>query len=244
MLDPFIEDVDRRRKRFVVYSQAGGIGLDEQFATRNVTVEHRGLPPNGPEPFVAIYEREEFAGNIRLDDLQDLLAPPVVRPGERDGLAEGYRALFDTLEETLFSALDRRQLLATSREFENRALRVGTGTLRVGFQQLSVFEAQTGVYRRLGTDTSLDIHVYGEPDWSPPAIENVTVHEDADGSLAPFWCLAFDGGHDESQACALVAREREDEVAGDERGGDGYVGFWTYDPGLVADILSTLERAA
>lgn len=136
------------------------------------------------------------------------------------------------LEETVFVALDRRQLLATSREFEERAFRVGEGTLRVSFQALSIFESQLPVYRQLGEETALEIYVYGEPDWTPPAIENVTYHHDEDGSLAPFWCVAFDGGGADSQQCALIARERDDE----------YTGFWSYDPDLVADILTTLQE--
>jgi len=97
MLTPFIEDVDRRRKRFVLYSPGPGTDIIDQLATRNVTTEHRRLPPDGPEPFVAIYDDEEFAGNVMLEDLRELLAPPVVRPEDVDGLAEGYRALFDVL---------------------------------------------------------------------------------------------------------------------------------------------------
>jgi hypothetical protein len=73
--------------------------------------------------------------------------------------------------------------------------------------------------------------VYGQPDWSPPAIENVTYHRDADGTLAPFWCLGFDGGGDEMQACALVARERE----------DGYLGFWSYDPDDIGGVPASFE---
>jgi hypothetical protein len=233
MLDSFIEEVNGRRKRFTVYSAAGETDLADRLATRNVSVEHRPVPSQGPEPFVTIHDGPEFLGAVRLADLETLLAPPVARPGDRAGLADGYRALLDVLEETLFTALDRRQLLATSREFEDRALRVGTGTLRVSFQSLSAFEAQTGVYRHVAAESDLRIHVYGRPDWTPPTMENVTYHADSEGRLEPFWCLAFDGGTDATQACALLARERA----------EGFLGFWTYDSGLVADILATLEGA-
>jgi hypothetical protein len=233
MLGNCIEAVERHRKRLVLYSQAGSSDLVDRLATRNVTVEHRQLPPTGPDPFVVVHDRETFAGVLCLDDLELFLTPPIVRPGRREGLSEGYRVLLDLLDETLFSALSRRQLLATSREIEDRALRTGRGTLRVGFQSLSVFRTQIGLYRRLAAETELQIHVYGEPDWAPPAIEGITYHGDRTGRLSPFWCLAFDGGGTEAQACALVARERE----------DGYVGFWTYDPEFVAEILETLEVA-
>jgi hypothetical protein len=230
MLEKYIEEVERRRKRFVVYSDDEP-AVAEQLATRNVTVEHRELPPAGPDPFVEIYDGDRFLGGISLDDLQVLLEPPIVRPGDAEDVGEAYRALLEVLDGTVSATLDRRQLQATSREFETRAQQVGRGTLRVGFQSLSAFEPQTEVYRRLGEETDLDIHVYGRPDWSPPAIPNVTYHRDTAGTLTPYWFMAFDGGDDESQRCALVARERD----------EGYRGFWTYDSSMVGDILATIE---
>lgn len=232
MLEPYLQAVERRCKRFVVYG-ADDREVTDRLATRNVAVERRALPAAVPAPFVVVYDDGAFAGVLGFETLAELLVPPVIRPGDRTGLSDGYRVLLDVLAETLFSALDRRQLLATSREIEDRAFRVGRGTLRVGFQSLSVFETQTAVYRRLGAETDLSVHVYGRPDWTPPDIESVTYHLDEDGSLEPFWCLAFDGGGDDTQACALVARERA----------DGYVGFWTYDSDLVEDVLSTLRAA-
>lgn len=233
MLDSYIADVERRRGELTVYSTED-TGLAEQLATRNATVEHKPLPPAGPPPFVAIRRDGAFAGALRLEEFKELLTPPVVRPGEREGLADGYRALLGTLEETLFTGLDRRQLLATSREIEDRAHRVGSGVLRVCFQSLSAFASQAEVYGHLIAGSDLEVHVYGEPDWMRPAVENLTYHPDIEDRLAPFWCVAFDGGPDESQACVLVARERE----------DGFVGFWSYDSDLVSDVLGTLETAA
>jgi len=230
MLEKFIEEVERRQKRFVVYSD-DAVDVADQLATRNVTVERRELPSTDPEPFVEIYDGDRFLGGIDLDDLQVLLEPPIVRPDDPEDVGDAYRALLEVLDGTVFATLDRQQLQATSREFERRAWQVGRGTLRVGFQSLSAFEPQTETYRRLGEETDLDIHVYGQPDWSPPTIPNVTYHRDTEGTLTPYWFMAFDGGDEESQRCALVARED----------GDGYRGFWTYDPSLVGDILATLE---
>ena len=230
MLEKYIDEVERRRKRFVVFADDEP-AVAEQLATRNVTVEHRALPESGPEPFVEIYDGDRFLGAITLDDLEVLLSPPIVRPSDPEDVGEAYRALLEVLDGTVFATLDRQQLQATSREFETRAQQVGGGTLRVGFQSLSAFEPQTETYRRLGEGTDLDIHVYGQPDWSPPTIPNVTYHRDRDGTLAPYWFMAFDGGDEESQRCALIARDHD----------DGYRGFWTYDPSLVGDILATLE---
>ncbi len=143
-------------------------------------------------------------------------------------MSAGYRAVFDALEGTTFEALDRRQLLAVSREIEDRAYRTGSGTLRASFQTLSAFRPQVDPYRELAA-TNLEVHVYGVADWHPPEIPGVTYHVDAGGGLEPYWALAFDGGDDDSRACGLLARER-----------DAYEGFWTDDAATVAAIDDAL----
>jgi hypothetical protein len=227
VFEGILADVERRRKRFTVYA-SGETDLATQFATRNVAVEHRTVGADAPGPFVAIHDGDTFRGAVGLDALDHLLEPPIERPGERDGLSPGYRSLFEVLDDTVFVALTRRQLLAATREIEDRARRVGTGTLRASFQSLSTFESQAPVYRTLAAETDLDLHVYGRPDWTPPAIEDVTFHGDDD--VAEHWALAFDGG-DGGDPCALLARERT---------GD-FEGFWTYDPDLVTGILAEFE---
>jgi hypothetical protein len=147
MFEPVLETVEERRKRFVVYAH-GETDLEAQFGTRNVDVEYRAVGSRNPG-FVAIFEADRFRGAVGLDTLETLLEPPIRRPGELEDLPAGYRALFEVLEGTVFANLDRRQLLATTREIEDRALRVGHGTLRASFQDLSVFESQEPTYRRL-----------------------------------------------------------------------------------------------
>jgi DICT domain-containing protein len=86
------------------------------------------------------------------------------------------------------------------------------------------------VYRRLATETDLDVHVYGAADWNPPEIAGITYHGLGDDALERYWVLAFDGGTDETRACGLVAREEP----------GGYDGFWTDDPEVVRTILAEL----
>ncbi|MFC6785157.1 DICT sensory domain-containing protein [Halobaculum halobium] len=125
----------------------------------------------------------------------------------------------------------RRSLLAVSREIEDRAHRVGTGTLRASFQRFSAFRPQVGVYSYLAADTDLSVHVHGVDDWDVPPIPGVRYHA-VDDELERFWVLAFDGG-DEGQACGLVAREDS----------DGYTGFWTDDAAIVAEIAAAVTAA-
>jgi len=84
MLDTYIEDVGRRRKRCVVYS-SGETDLPAQPATRNVTVERRTLPPGAGTGFATIHDGGAFLGAVSLAHLEKLLAPPVLRPGGATG---------------------------------------------------------------------------------------------------------------------------------------------------------------
>lgn len=230
-LDSILTGVRERDRQLTVYRSEEESDVPERFATQAVRVEVERLPPGGPEPFVVVEDDGAFVGAIAEQELNWLLEPPIERPGDYDDVSEGYRVLFELLDETVFTALTRRQLLAVSREIEDRAYRVGSGTLVAGFQTLSTFESQLDVYRELATETDLDVHVHGAADWSPPAVPGVTYH--GDDAHVRHWALAFDGGPDETQACGLVARETD----------DGYDGFWTDDAAIVGEILAALEAS-
>jgi len=236
VFDQLLADIGEVKRRFTVYASDGhderddGADIEERFASRDVDVDYRTLPPGGPEPFVLIEEDGEFAGVLGARELRSLLEPPIVRPWKRTDVSEGYRVLFEVLDGTVFTALERRNLLAVSREIEDRAYRVGTGTLRVSFQTLSTFESQADAYRDLAAETDLDVHIYGLADWTPPEIPGITFHGHSNESIGRYWVLAFDGGSDATQACGLVAREQP----------DGYLGVWTSDPGTVRDVADEL----
>lgn len=231
-LAELLDAVERRRKEVILYGTDEEADVLAQLATRNVDVEHLPLPPGGPPGFLVVRDRDGFRGSIGLAELRELLEPPIRRPWNPGFAGAGYRALFEVLSETVFASLDRRQLLAAAREIEDRAWRVGRGTLRVGFQALSAMRAQVPLYARLGDETDLDVHVYGDDDWQPPAIPGTTVHAEPGEEIGSFWFLAFDGGGDESAACGLLAEQRSSER---------FYGFWTYDPAPVRRMLDHLE---
>lgn len=133
------------------------------------------------------------------------------------------------LDEQTFTSYDRSEMLAATREIEDRAWRVGDGSLYAGFQFFSTFEDQLEVYRRLAS-VSLDVHVYAAPDVTPPEGPFET-HRTSDPALTSIWFVAFDGGGTTDQKCALVAQEQ---------GPDRYYGFLTYDPSLVDDVIGEL----
>ncbi|WP_232833773.1 DICT sensory domain-containing protein [Saliphagus sp. LR7] len=200
------------------------------LANHGVAVESRSLPSGGPAPFIELKTDGEVVGVIGIEAVEGLLESPIHRPGDRSGISEGYQVLFDVLEKTVVSGMTRRELLAVSREIEDRAYRVGEGTLRVSFQTLSTFRSQADIYRTLATDTTLDIHIHGLDDWTPPTITGITYHTAKAERFEPYWVLAYDGGPTDNQACGLVAQEHS----------EGYTGFWTNDPALVEEITTTL----
>ncbi|WP_240730024.1 DICT sensory domain-containing protein [Halalkalirubrum salinum] len=205
--------------------------IEQWLATHGVAIESRSILPDGLDPFIEIKADGKVVGIIGIEALNALIEPPIDRPGERDEISEGYRVLFEILEKTLFTGMSRRDLLAVSREIEDRAFRVGEGCLQATFQTPSIFKSQTAVYRTLATETDLDIHVYAVEDWDPPSIRGITYHTDAVERFESYWALAYNGGTDETQACGLVAKQRS----------DAYTGFWTNDPALVEEIRTALS---
>ena len=225
-------EAERRRVSAIHYAPEPG-DLAEQFDARNAEIRFRELPPDGPDPFLVIRKNGEFRGAVSVAYLRTYLEPPYHRPADPVGLSPPYRGLFDLLDDTVFASLTRRQLVATSREIEDRARRTGRGTLHAGFQSLEAFRPQRVVYRRLGEETDLDVHVYVSDEDAAATLADfpVTVHAGGDGEVGRYWFLAFDGGGEESRACALVAEQRTE---------DTYYGVWTYDPEQVDRVLTAL----
>jgi hypothetical protein len=231
-LRTFLDEIADRRKAITVFAPERYDSLEGQFETRNVAVEQESLPDDGSGGFVVVTEDGEFVGSVGAVAIHNLLSP---RPSdEKSGPDEATRALLDLLADTTFVSFDKRQLLMMAREIEERAYRHGRGTLRTGFQSLSALEDQRYVYATLGSETRLDVHVYGEPDWSPD-LPRATVHAEESAEIGAYWFVVFDGGWDENQACALVAEESDSDSG-------AFRGFWTYDAETVGDIGAYLEE--
>ncbi|WP_276257258.1 DUF7344 domain-containing protein [Haloglomus litoreum] len=233
-LEGFLAAVEDRHRTVTVYAPEPPSGIVTQLSDRNTTVEHEVIPPGGPAEFLLVHDRAGFVGSAALDTLDRLADPAVPDPTVDPTLPGAERALLGLLEDTLFASLERRQLLTASREIEDRAQRVGAGSLHVGFQEFSKLRHQWPLYRHLATETDLDIHLYGREDWAPPEVSRVTYHGDLPG-VGRFWFLAFDGGPVRAQRCALVAEERTP---------GRFYGCWTYDPDLVGGLMDWLASAA
>jgi hypothetical protein len=211
-----IDGIERRRREVTVYAPEE-TDLAERFAGRNVRVRHRPLPGNGPAPFLVVRDGSGFRGAVSLVDFDAFLA------GRRDADAP-HEAVLELFDETTFGSLDRRHLVATSRELEDRAYRAGEGTLHVGFQTPEAFRDQEKRYRRFARETDLDVHVYFSADATDWPDGELTFHTEP-SVLSEYWFLAFEG---EGERFALVAEERERNL---------FYGGWTYDPALITAML-------
>lgn len=226
--DRVLEAAAERRKTLYHYAPEPG-DFAERFAARNVDVTFRELPPGGPESFVTVRDDDDgFRGAVTVATLESVLAPPTAASRDRESVSPPFGALLELLDDTVFASLSRRQLLTTSREFEDRAWRAGRGALHAGFQTVAEFDDQRSTYRRLA-DTNLDIHAHvAAPDLDA---DGVTVHPDSEDA-ADYWFVVFDGPG--GSQCALVA---------EQRGEDDFEGAWTYDPDLVAGVIEDLPPA-
>jgi hypothetical protein len=229
-LSGFVERLQSEPETVTVY----GAPLDGELRAAldrfDVTVRTAPLPLPAGSGYLTVRRGDEYLGSLSERRFEELRDPPADAPWsvtDRSVVAD----LVDLLGDETFTATDRSTLVAVSREFEERAWRVGQGRLLAGFQSLSAFRSQLPVYRRLAADTDLSVAVYGEPDWIPSEPTGLTVHSEHDDELGRFWFVAFDGG-DDGQAGALVAEEVD---AGSFEGG------WTDDPALVADLIAYVD---
>ena len=233
-LSAYVDRYTRSNRSIVVYAPSprpavvdrleAEIGVEE--------VEHRTLPDVTAESqaFLVVREGAAFVAAVDLDAIREFLEPPIHDPWDERLDDTTYRRVVDIFESMLWHDLDRRRLLAVSREIENRAWRVGSGTLRVGFQRADALEKMVPVYNRLAAESGLEIHVYIDDEWDHPSIPGVTIHADAGDEIGSCWFLVFDGDGDELWNSALLATETDPGA---------FDGFWVDDTRRVA----ALERA-
>ncbi|WP_207890182.1 DICT sensory domain-containing protein [Natrarchaeobius chitinivorans] len=230
-----IDAVERRRSNLTVYTTDDHVAgeLREQFSTVNVDVVHNPVTGLREPGFVVVRGPDgAFRGALGLDQFGAVLSPEIHPPWELRDTGIETEDLFDFLENTLFAAYDRRQMLATTREIEDRAWRVGDGRLYTGFQRKTPFLEQRDVYERLAGRGTLSITVFIDDDWDE-TVEDVAVVSEPGSELGDFWFVVFDGGNDERQCCALLAEERSE---------GRYYGFWTYESERVIELIDHLER--
>jgi len=230
------EAVDRRHKTLEIHSDDESVvtALRRGFDTRTADVTRRPLGDLDDAGFVIVRDADgAFRGALGLEGFEAILSPTDHPPWELAEPEPDPAHLFDFLENTLFASATREQLLATTREIEERAWRIGAGRLYAGFQRPAALRAQTGVYERFGARDSIDVTVFLSGEWSTP-LEGVSVVTGVGGELGAFWFVVFDGAGDDGRCGALVAEERDPGE---------YVGFWTFEPSIVRELTDYLETS-
>jgi hypothetical protein len=203
--------------------------LRERFRDRNVSVFAERTPSGKPESFVVLAENGEFVTAAPLDDV--LASPTTEASPGFDG--EAYRPVLDRLDETTFTAYDVDRMVAASREIEDRAWRIGEGSLHSGFQRLSILEGQLDAYGQLANREGLSVYAYAAPDTEMPDHgTDLTIRVERSEEIERSWFVVYDGGGNDLDKCALVAEERDPRA---------FYGFWTYDPDTVDWIVDHLE---
>ncbi|XVH31027.1 DICT sensory domain-containing protein [Haloferacaceae archaeon DSL9] len=201
--------------------------LREQFADRNVEVVEGGLDGNDSS-FAMLSADGEFVTAIGIDRV--LADDRTVQPGFEP---KRYRPILDELDETMFTSFSNGKMVAASREIEDRAWRMGNGTLHAGFQTLSNVEKTNDVYEHLGTREDLTVLAYAAPEGEVPDHSNYLINIERAPEIRATWFVVYDGGGVDANKCALLAEERET---------GRFYGFWSYDPATVdylTDHLTT-----
>lgn len=229
-LADFVAELAGERRTVTVYGLDPRPGFAAWLADWNVELRFQRLPPEADRPFLTVRRGDRFLGAVDAAAVAEFLDPTAIDPGVDPPADVGtFLALLD---ETVFSSVRPRSLLAASREFEDRALRVGSGRLHAGFQRPETFATRRAVYERLA-ERGIDVHVYvGEP-WSDAGPPTLSLHTAPGSELTDYWIVAYDGDGEAEQACALLAEERAPR---------SYLGFWTYDRKRARAICAYLRE--
>ncbi len=230
-----IEFVRQLEKELSLFNIEPDDPLEERlatlFETQNVVFATEQTS-SGKPAIAVLSNRNGVLAVLAVSTLRALTDHHGARAGTT-GFADGeYEDILSHLKETTFTSYDIGQLLSASREIEDRARRVGDGTVHAGFQRVSVMHDQQTIYADLAR-RGIDVHAYGVPDTSPPALGNGTVHAVENDEIRQMWFVVFDGGGDESQKTALLAEEQAE---------NSFYGAWTYDPGIVDSLCEYLEQ--
>ncbi|ADJ15006.1 DICT sensory domain-containing protein [Halalkalicoccus jeotgali] len=226
-LTELISGVESHERTLTVYNAADAVeDLRDRFADRNLVVEAVETE-TGPERFLVLSHDGEFLTAVGVDEL---LSDP--EPTSAGFGGDPYQPILDHIDETLFTSYDRGEMLAASREIEDRAWRVGAGELHAGFQRISTLESQLDTYSALGSLEALSVHTYASADTEVPAQTDFLIHADDAEEITASWFVAFDGAGLDHAKCALLAEERSP--------GEFY-GFWSYDPDTVEYVIEHLR---
>ncbi|MGM0397988.1 MAG: DICT sensory domain-containing protein [Halobacteriota archaeon] len=218
--------------------------FDMLFDSNTVDVSHLEVPDADQETLFLFHDEEVIASSPTRE-LIDAIAEvdTMIRTGSVESLESfALPSVLGELDEVPFAAAgpddSSLKLLFTtiSRHIEARAVEVGDGQLRAGFQRLSRFqlaeEDHTRVVYEHLADTDVDVHVYGRPDWTPPASLGTTMHGGYTEDFLRNWFVVYRSA-DEAVSAAFLAHDH---------GTGAWRGHWTFQDDRVGQINRYLER--
>lgn len=240
-LGDIVQTVERREKTLTVLNPHPDDPvvdlLASYFADRAVEIRADATATGRPTDVAVLEQAGSVIAVVSLEKLRRVVEQASTYATGLDVDYGPYLELLNHLEEATFTSSSRAQMLATTREIEDRAFRVGSGRLHAGFQDAVNLREERERYAGLA-ERGLDVSAHIAATDAPPSIPGVSVDVVDDPDVADFWAVAFDGGEADHQQCALVAEERAP---------GRYYGFWTYDPEIVErtfGCLAELERRA
>jgi hypothetical protein len=218
--------------------------VEEAFGGRAVDVEEYDVP-DADEDQVVLLDGDDVVATSPLGTLEEevLLVNSDLYVTGAKGLGDvTLPAVFANLDETPFrvrgypdSNTEKLPLIVISRYIEQLAWQHGSGRLRSSFQRLSRLDDERGTrtaYETVG-NTDVDVHVYGVPDWLPPASFPAVVHGGHHGEFRTSWFVVFHAEESAAETAALVA-----EHVGDNE----WDALWTFDDDRIRTINRYIER--
>ena len=247
-LQQFVESADERALSLVVVNRESPrpiqTMLEGLFDGQPVEVDERRLP-DGDDDVVLLVDDGEIVASSPLAALQEsilLVNSDLYITGTRAATDVEIPDVVAAMENVRFtlrgypeSNKEKLLLITISRYIERLALENDGGTHRASFQRLSRIDDELGtrrVYERLAAST-VDTHVYGVPDWTPPPDFEVTMHGGWTPTFRDSWFVTFASESADGPHAALVALETEPRV---------WDGFWTFDSGDTRRISRYIER--
>jgi hypothetical protein len=247
-LQMFFEEVDTPTRSLAVVNRrepkAVHALVESAFAEQTLSVSEQKLSDEETDLLVAL-DGDTVVATSPLQEVMDaflLVNSDLYITGSSgvDGAsAPDVLTALDDVEFDLrgYPASNKEKLLliVISRYIERLALAEGSGRLRSTFQRLSRIEDERGtraVYELLAA-SALDVHVYGQPGWTPPDSFDATVHTGTNADYRRSWCVVFVPERAADTHAALVALETGRNV---------WQGMWTYDPERVRRVDRYLEQ--
>jgi len=203
--------------------------LASLFETQNLRIGTARTASGRPREVAVLSSASGVLAVVAVAELRELVSG--VPTAADVGIADSeYADVLRPLKETTFTSYDKEELLYASREIEDRARRVGSGTIHAGFQRVSVMAEQQQIYRDLAR-RGVDVHGYGLPDAPVPDFGSGRIHTTDAAEVEQSWFVIFDGGGQPTQKTALIAEQRDDD----------WFGAWTYDAGIVDSLCTHFE---